>query len=132
MRECQKRAAGSADRDQLHDSLWRLDGGFSVAVVIVLIALIATLFTAIGTAISLAQFQIRAQLVADAAALTAADTLIGAVAGFPCENAELIASADGAFLSSCRIVGLGAVVMTTQNFGLFEVSRWAEASAQPQ
>ena len=132
MREIGKEPTGSADGNQLHDSLWRLDRGFSVAVVIATIALVATLFTAFGTALSLAQFQVRSQLVADAAALTAADTLIGAVAGFPCENAELIATADGAFLSSCRIVGLGVIVKTTQNLGIFEVSRWAEASAVGQ
>lgn len=132
MREIRKGATVSAFGNQLHDSLWRIDKGFSVAVAIVSIALVSTLFTALGTALALAQFQVKSQLVADAAALTAADTLIGLVAGFPCENAELIASADGAFLSSCRIVGLGVIVKTTQNFGLFEVSRWAEASALQQ
>jgi hypothetical protein len=91
---------------------------------------VSTLFTALGTALALAHFQVKSQLVADVAALTAADTVIGAIAGFPCENAELIAVSDGAFLSSCRIVGLGAVVQTTQNLGFFEVSRWAEASGR--
>ena len=130
MRDGFQNESGSNGSNQLHDSLWRLDQGFSVAVAIVAIALVSTLFTALGTALALAHFQVKSQLVADAAALTAADTVIGAIAGFPCENAELIAVSDGAFLSSCRIVGLGAVVQTTQNFGFFEVSRWAEASGR--
>ena len=124
----QERSRGSRG-NSLHDSLWRLDHGFSVAIALVAIATLSVLLTALGTAISLAQFQVKAQLSADAAALSAADTLLGAVAGFPCENAEQIAKVDGAILKSCRIVGLGAIVETTKNFGIFEVSRWAEASA---
>lgn len=124
-----------ADCDQgkiLHDSLWRLDQGFATAVLMVVIALSSTLLTGLGLAISLAQGQVRTQLIADTAALTAADTMLGAVAGFPCENAELIVAADGAFLSSCRIVGLGAVVRVTQNLGFIQVEKVAQAAAQAQ
>ena len=116
--------------NSMHDSLWRLDAGFSIAVTLVSVAIVSLMATGLGIAVGLAQAQVKSQLTADAAALTAADTALGAIAGYPCENAELIAKADGAFLTSCRIVGLGAVVQTTQNLGVFEVSRWAEAGPQ--
>ena len=128
MRDISQRRPRGYRGNSLHDSLWRLDHGFSVAIALIAIATTSVLLTAYGTAISLAQFQVKAQLSADAAALVGADTLLGAVAGYPCENAEQIAKADGAILNSCRIVGLGVIVETTQNFGLFEVSQWAEAS----
>jgi len=99
-------------------------------VALVTIAGLSVVLTALGTALAIGQFQVRLQLTADSAALVAADTMLGAVAGYPCENAETIAGIDGAFLSSCRIVGLGATVKATQNFGIFEVSRWAEAGPQ--
>lgn len=111
----------------LHDSLWRLDDGFGLAISLIAISALSLMATGLGIALSLAQAQVKSQLTADAVALTAADTALGAIAGYPCENAELIAEANGAILTSCRIVGLGAVVQTTQNLGLFEVSRRAEA-----
>ena len=111
----------------LHDSLWRLDDGFGLAISLIAISALSLMATGLGIGLSLAQAQVKSQLTADAVALTAADTALGAIAGYPCENAELIAKADGAILTSCRIVGLGAVVQTTQNLGFFEVSRWAEA-----
>ena len=111
----------------LHDSLWRLDDGFGLAISLIAISALSLMATGLGIALSLAQAQVKSQLTADAVALIAADTALGAIAGYPCENAELIAEANGAILTSCRIVGLGAVVQTTQNLGLFEVSRRAEA-----
>lgn len=93
------------------------------------IATLSLLLTSLGLALGIAQHQVDTQLIADTAALTAADTMLGAIAGFPCENAELITTSDGASLTSCRIVGHGAIVEATKNFGIFEVSRWAEASA---
>ena len=116
-----------ARSNTLHDSLWRLDDGFGLAISLIAISALSLLATGLGIALSLAQAQVKSQLTADAVALTAADTALGAIAGYPCENAELIAKANGAILTSCRIVGLGAVVQTTQNLGLFEVSRRAEA-----
>ena len=119
--------APGARAHAMHDSVWRLDHGFSMAVTLIAISILSLLATGLGIALGLAQFQVKSQLTADAVALTAADTALGAISGYPCENAGLIAKADGAILTSCRIVGLGAVVQTTQNLGLFEVSRWAEA-----
>jgi hypothetical protein len=130
MRAASSRHTSQARNQALHDSLWRLEHGFSAAITLVVIASLSLVLTALGTALALAQFQVKLQLTADASALVAADTMLGAVAGYPCENAQTIALADGAFLSSCRIVGLGAVVQATQNFGIFEVSRWAEAGPQ--
>ena len=129
MRERYERFAVQAREQTLPDSLWRLDNGFSVAVAMVSISALSVLLSALGLALSIAEHQVKVQLIADAAALTAADTMLGAVAGFPCENAELITASDGARLSSCRIVGHGAIVEAIKNFGIFEVSRWAEASA---
>ena len=127
MRHGKQIRACKARSNPLHDSLWRLDAGFSLAIALIAISTLSLMATGLGIALSHAQFKIKSQLTADTVALTAADTALGAIAGYPCENAEVIAKANGAILTSCRIVGLGAVVQTTQNLGLFEVSRWAEA-----
>ena len=113
----------------LRDCLRGLDQGFSYALGVLLIAIVSVLITSMGLAVSVAQLQVRTQLLADTAALTAADTLIGAIAGYPCENADNIVALDGAFMASCRIVGLGAQIEVTQNLGFLEVSGWAEAGA---
>lgn len=86
--------------------------------------------TALGLAVSLGVMQVKTQLLADTAALTAVDTQIGAVAGYPCENAELIAGTNGAILIECRIVGLGAQIELSQSLGLLEIFGWAEAKAR--
>lgn len=127
MREREQVRIHKTGNHQVHDSLWGLDDGSSMAIALLALSTLSLMATGLGVAIGMAQFQVKSQLNADAVALTAADTVLGAIAGYPCENAELIAKADGAILTSCRIVGLGAVVQTTQNFGFFEVSRWAEA-----
>ena len=127
MREREQAGVYKTRNHPVHDSIWRLDEGFSTALALIVISTLSLLATGLGVAIGMAQFQVKSQLTADSVALTAADTVLGAIAGYPCENAELIAKADGAILTSCRIVGLGAVVQTTQNLGFFEVSRWAEA-----
>lgn len=127
MREREQAGIHKTGNHQVHDSLWRLEDGSSMAIALMAISTLSLMATGLGVALGMAQFQVKSQLTADAVALTAADTALGAIAGYPCENAELIAKADGAILTSCRIVGLGAVVQTTQNLGFFEVSRWAEA-----
>ena len=48
---------------------------------------------------------------ADASALAAADAAVGIAAGFPCELAAQVASANGAAVVSCRIDGLVATVV---------------------
>ena len=92
-----------------------------------IVAVLGVLFLSLTAAISLAQGEVKAQLTADASALIAADTLIGAIAGYPCENAEAMAIRNGARLTTCRIVGLVVEVSTTTSLGPFQVSRWAKA-----
>ena len=53
---------------------------------------------------------------ADAAALAAADTLSGLVAGVPCQAAAEIASLDGASVALCTTVGPIASVTVTREF----------------
>ena len=48
--------------------------------------------------------------VADAAALAAADTASGALAGVPCEAAQSVAELGGAVLSRCEIDGAIATI----------------------
>jgi secretion/DNA translocation related TadE-like protein len=47
---------------------------------------------------------------ADAAALAAADTRVGIIAGFPCESAGKVAAANRVYLINCRLDGLEATV----------------------
>ena len=111
----------------LHDPLWRLEDGFSATLAMAFVAILIAILSALGGAIVLAQQQIRIQLVADTAALVAADTLIGAIAGYPCQNAELIADSDGALLVSCRIVGLVADIELSKSLGPITVLKSAQA-----
>ncbi len=66
---------------------------------------------------------------ADAAALAAADVAVGIVPGFPCEQAALVASANGAVLRSCELDGLVATV--TVERALLGIPARASATAGP-
>lgn len=92
-----------------------------------IISALIAMVLALGTAFSLALGLVKLQLASDSAALIAADTLVGAVAGYPCENAEALTIRNGASLTTCRIVGLVVEVSTTTSLGPFQVSRWAKA-----
>lgn len=127
MHSAHQAGVGRPDGKTLHDSLWRLDSGFASAIALVTVTAMAVLLTSLGLAVSLGLAQVNTQLLADAAALTTVDTLIGAVAGYPCENAELIAGRIGAILIECRIVGLGAQIELSQSVGFFEILGRAEA-----
>jgi hypothetical protein len=127
LRKAHQAGALPTDCKTLHDSLWRLDAGFSSAIGLFAITALGVLLTALGLAVSLGLAQVKTQLLADAAALTTVDTMIGAIAGYPCENAELIVGRIGAILIECRIVGLGAQVELSQSVGFFEIFGWAEA-----
>ena len=107
--------------------IWRLEKGSSSVAIIGILAAVSVLFASLGTALGFGLGLVKTQLVADLAALTAADTLVGAVAGYPCENAEMLARFNGASLTTCRIVGLVAQVSTATSLGPFQISRWAEA-----
>jgi hypothetical protein len=127
LRRTNQAGAVSVDSKTLHDPLWGLDSGFSSAIGLVAITATGVLLTALGLAVSLGLAQVQTQLLADTAALTTVDTMIGAIAGYPCENAELIAGRIGAILVECRIVGHGAQIELSQSVGLFEIFGWAEA-----
>ena len=111
----------------LRPEIWRLEQGSATVVTIGILAGVSVLFASLGIALGYGLGLVKTQLVADLAALTAADTLVGAVAGYPCENAEMLARLNGGSLTTCRIVGLVAQVSTTTSLGPFQISRWAEA-----
>ncbi len=66
---------------------------------------------------------------ADAAALAAADVAVGIVAGFPCETAATVASANGATLANCETDGLIVTVVAERE--LFGLAVTATATAGP-
>jgi pilus assembly protein CpaF len=73
--------------------------------------------------------EVRTQLIADLAALAAADTMTGIIAGVPCENAREIALGNGASLESCRIVSQVVSVRVGKEHLVFEVVASADARA---
>ena len=64
---------------------------------------------------------------ADAAALAAADTLLGVVPGIPCEVAATVADADGARIADCELDGYLATVTVSARVGIFEVTARSRA-----
>ena len=68
-------------------------------------------------------------MIADLAALTAADTMTGIIAGVPCQNAREIALGNGASLESCRIVSQVVSVRVGKEHLMFEVVAGADAKA---
>jgi len=66
---------------------------------------------------------------ADAAALAAADTLAGAVAGVPCEVAAETAQRNGATLQACELLALVATVRVSVS--RFSIVSEAAARAGP-
>jgi secretion/DNA translocation related TadE-like protein len=106
----------------------RLDRGSAAVITIITASCLALIVSSIGFALVLAREEVRLQLVADLSALAASDSRIGIIAGFPCPNAEEIASVNGANLLSCRIVGEVASVEVGKNHLGFELSATAEAA----
>jgi secretion/DNA translocation related TadE-like protein len=106
----------------------RLDRGSAAVITIITAGCLALIVSSIGFALVLAREEVRLQLVADLSALAASDSRIGIIAGFPCPNAEEIASVNGANLLSCRIVGEVASVEVGKNHLGFELSATAEAA----
>ena len=66
---------------------------------------------------------------ADAAALAAADARVGRATGFPCEQAAVVAEANGADLVSCTVDGLVVTVSVSRPVAGFVVR--AAATAGP-
>ncbi|WP_210508558.1 Rv3654c family TadE-like protein [Naasia sp. SYSU D00057] len=81
------------------------------SVLVLGVAAVAVLLTALLVPLYMALSANRAvAAAADAAALAAADAASGALPGYPCELAALIAAENGARLTSCRLDGITATV----------------------
>ena len=68
---------------------------------------------------------------ADAAALAAADTLSGAIAGTPCSKAAEVARANGAELDACVLDGLVATVRVGGSAAGIHLTATATAGPPP-
>ena len=68
---------------------------------------------------------------ADAAALAAADTLSGAVAGTPCDTAARVARANAAELEACVLDGLVATVRVGGSAAGIRLTATATAGPPP-
>ncbi len=68
---------------------------------------------------------------ADAAALAAADTVVGVHPGFPCEVASTVASANGATVTSCEVDGLVVTVGVERSILGLVLSARATAGPPP-
>lgn len=69
---------------------------------------------------------------ADAAALAAADTASGVVAGYPCEEAAAAAALNGASVARCSLDGLIATVAVEREVAGFALSARARAGPPPE
>jgi secretion/DNA translocation related TadE-like protein len=86
------------------------------------VAIIAATMLATGlvvTTFAMLALQQGVHNAADAAALAAADTASGAIAGFPCEAAAQAATLNGATVSSCTVGGLVADINVERAAGPF-------------
>ena len=97
----------------------------TVGVIAVLVA-VAGLAAGLGLVVTARH---RAGAAADAAALAAADTALGATTGVPCERAATVAHAAGAAIVGCRQEGVCASVEVRLPVLAFEVR--ARALAGP-
>lgn len=104
--------------------------GGVLAVAIVGATVVATLgVLALSAALATSQRVISA---ADAAALAAADVVLGVVAGEPCALASEVARAHDAVLTACRIDGAEAHVTTEDVFAGIPISASARAGPAPR
>lgn len=93
-----------------------------IATVIALTALVIPLYWALSVRHALAA-------AADAAALAAADTASGLVAGYPCDNAERLAVANDADIKECTVDG--RIVTVTASRRILGILVTASATAGP-
>ncbi|WP_343886438.1 Rv3654c family TadE-like protein, partial [Subtercola frigoramans] len=100
----------------------------TLAVIAVLMAVVV-LVLAVSTALS-EKGQLRAD--AESAALAAADTASGAVAGFPCENAATASGLGGSEVTACTVEGLIAKVTVTRTIWGVTVTVHARAGPSPE
>lgn len=106
-----------------------LEAGSVGLVLAGIIAVISLFVSGISLAHSWLHLEVRTQLIADLAALAAADTMTGIIAGVPCENAREIALGNGASLDSCSIVSQVVSVRVGTAHLMFEVAASASAKA---
>ncbi|TAM69245.1 MAG: hypothetical protein EPN48_07590 [Microbacteriaceae bacterium] len=97
----------------------------AVAVIAAVLAVVGMLVP-VGVALAVKQQVAGA---ADAAALAAADTASGMIAGFPCVAAARAAALNGTELARCELDGLVATVAARTNYLGFEIA--IEARAGP-
>lgn len=93
-----------------------------VATVIALTALVIPLYWALSVKHALAG-------ATDAAALAAADTASGLIAGFPCTNAERLAVANDAHIEECAVDG--RIVTVTASRRILGILVTTSATAGP-
>jgi secretion/DNA translocation related TadE-like protein len=86
--------------------------------VIAVVVAVATFAAGLGLVVTARH---RASAAADAAALAAADTALGATSGIPCERAATVAVAAGVHLAACRQEGVCARVEVRLSVLTFEV-----------
>lgn len=101
------------------------------AVSVGLVAVVAALSVGIATAGAASVAQVRLTGAADAAALAAADTALGVVAGDPCAWAEVLAARHGAQVEACVLDGAVATVTVASTFGPFSLRSKARAGPPP-
>ncbi len=101
-------------------------GSASVIVIGLLAALLIASVAAVGACALLAAKQ-RVSAAADAAALAAADTASGLIAGSPCDRAAQAARLNGARLGRCRLAGAVALVSAEAALGGIPIAVWARA-----
>lgn len=121
-----KYGTGSAMRGTASPHFGAEEGSAGIAVVGLLAALLITSAAAVGACALLAEKQ-HVSAAADAAALAAADTASGLVAGIPCERADQAARLNGASLASCGLDGSVALVCARTEFAGVPISVWARA-----
>jgi len=93
-----------------------------IATVIALTALVVPLYWALSVRHALAG-------AADAAALAAADTASGLVAGYPCANAQLLAHVNDAHIEECTVDG--RIVTVTASRRILGILVTTSATAGP-
>ena len=93
-----------------------------IAAVVALNALVIPLYWALSVRHALAG-------ATDAAALAAADTASGLIAGYPCENASRLAVANDAHIKDCRIDG--RIVTVTASRRILGILVTTSATAGP-
>lgn len=101
-------------------------GAGSILVVGILAAVIALTLLA-APIVGLHVDRRRTAAAADAAALAAADTVIGIVPGEPCGTAARTAEANGAALTACVVDDLVVTVAVARSAGPFVVTATATA-----